>query len=101
MLGLAQELLEAQAGPRPELDEGLIRELACQSAGHLAPLAAFIGGLAAQEVMKVPPSPGSLLHGGWNTLMPGFHPGWYGGPKHLYSTVAGKGALKHLGSILS
>ncbi|XP_059588518.1 ubiquitin-like modifier-activating enzyme 1 [Alligator mississippiensis] len=52
VLGLAQELLEAQAGPRPELDEGLIRELACQSAGHLAPLAAFIGGLAAQEVMK-------------------------------------------------
>lgn len=44
-----------------ELDEELLRELAFQATGDLAPVNAFIGGLAAQEVMKVPttrvPSP--------------------------------------------
>lgn len=37
-----------------ELDEELVRELAFQATGDLAPVNAFIGGLAAQEVMKVP-----------------------------------------------
>lgn len=35
------------------LDIDLIRKLACVAAGDLAPMNAFIGGLAAQEVMKV------------------------------------------------
>uniref|UniRef100_A0A452I3T0 E1 ubiquitin-activating enzyme n=1 Tax=Gopherus agassizii TaxID=38772 RepID=A0A452I3T0_9SAUR len=35
-----------------KLNEGLIKELAYQAAGDLAPVNAFIGGLAAQEVMK-------------------------------------------------
>lgn len=37
-----------------ELDEELVRELSFQATGDLAPVNAFIGGLAAQEVMKVP-----------------------------------------------
>lgn len=36
-----------------ELDEELVRELSFQATGDLAPVNAFIGGLAAQEVMKV------------------------------------------------
>lgn len=36
-----------------ELDEALLKKLAYISAGDLAPINAFIGGLAAQEVMKV------------------------------------------------
>lgn len=36
-----------------ELDEALLKKLAYVSAGDLAPINAFIGGLAAQEVMKV------------------------------------------------
>ena len=35
------------------LNEDLIRKLAYVAAGDLAPINAFIGGLAAQEVMKV------------------------------------------------
>lgn len=35
-----------------ELDEELVRELAFQATGDLAPVNAFVGGLAAQEVMK-------------------------------------------------
>lgn len=35
------------------VDEDLIRKLAYVAAGDLAPINAFIGGLAAQEVMKV------------------------------------------------
>lgn len=35
------------------LDEDLIRKLSYVAAGDLAPINAFIGGLAAQEVMKV------------------------------------------------
>uniref|UniRef100_A0A8V5GU61 E1 ubiquitin-activating enzyme n=1 Tax=Melopsittacus undulatus TaxID=13146 RepID=A0A8V5GU61_MELUD len=38
--------------PGVELDEKLLQELAFQATGDLAPLNAFIGGLAAQEVMK-------------------------------------------------
>lgn len=43
-----------------ELDEELVRELAFQATGDLAPVNAFIGGLAAQEVMKVPCPQGHL-----------------------------------------
>lgn len=36
-----------------ELDEALLKKLAYVSAGDLAPINAFIGGVGAQEVMKV------------------------------------------------
>lgn len=42
-----------QAVQQDSLDEDLIRNLAYVAAGDLAPINAFIGGLAAQEVMKV------------------------------------------------
>ncbi|XP_069738900.1 ubiquitin-like modifier-activating enzyme 1 [Phaenicophaeus curvirostris] len=44
--------LAREAAPGEELDEELLRELAFQATGDLAPVNAFIGGLAAQEVMK-------------------------------------------------
>ncbi|CAI9181561.1 unnamed protein product [Rangifer tarandus platyrhynchus] len=49
------EAVKAQAPPavqQDSLDEDLIRKLAYVAAGDLAPMNAFIGGLAAQEVMK-------------------------------------------------
>lgn len=48
--------LTREVAPGAELDEELLRELAFQATGDLAPVNAFIGGLAAQEVMKVPPT---------------------------------------------
>ena len=36
-----------------QLDEALIKKMSFVAAGDLAPVNAFIGGLAAQEVMKV------------------------------------------------
>uniref|UniRef100_A0A8C1TDL5 Ubiquitin-activating enzyme E1 n=1 Tax=Cyprinus carpio TaxID=7962 RepID=A0A8C1TDL5_CYPCA len=35
-----------------QLDQAIIKKLSCMAAGDLAPINAFIGGLAAQEVMK-------------------------------------------------
>jgi ubiquitin-activating enzyme E1 len=55
---LAQSV-NAQALPAVQqdcLDIDLIRKLAYVAAGDLAPMNAFFGGLAAQEVMKVSPS---------------------------------------------
>lgn len=55
MVTLAQAV-NAQALPAVQqdcLDTDLIRKLAYVAAGDLAPMNAFIGGLAAQEVMKV------------------------------------------------
>ncbi|KAG5836012.1 hypothetical protein ANANG_G00250080 [Anguilla anguilla] len=51
---LTKELNESQSGAakQEQLDEGVLRKLAYVSAGDLAPVNAFIGGLAAQEVMK-------------------------------------------------
>lgn len=49
--------LTREVAPGVALDEELLRELAFQASGDLAPVNAFIGGLAAQEVMKVPPPP--------------------------------------------
>nr|CAI9690162.1 unnamed protein product [Rangifer tarandus platyrhynchus] len=49
------EAVKAQAPPavqQDNLDEDLIRKLAYVAAGDLAPMNAFIGGLAAQKVMK-------------------------------------------------
>ena len=45
--------LTREVAPGAELDEEMLRELAFQATGDLAPVNAFIGGLAAQEVMKV------------------------------------------------
>lgn len=36
-----------------ELDEDTVRQLSLVASGDLAPVSAFIGGLAAQEVVKV------------------------------------------------
>lgn len=36
-----------------ELDEALIKKISYLAAGDLSPVNAFIGGVAAQEVMKV------------------------------------------------
>ncbi|KAM4643666.1 LOW QUALITY PROTEIN: ubiquitin-like modifier-activating enzyme 1 [Amazona ochrocephala] len=47
MVALTRDL-----APGVELDEKLLQELAFQATGDLAPVNAFIGGLAAQEVMK-------------------------------------------------
>ncbi|XP_031801112.1 ubiquitin-like modifier-activating enzyme 1 isoform X2 [Sarcophilus harrisii] len=54
MVSLAQAIKES-ASPRllqEDLNEELVRQLAYMAAGDLAPINAFIGGLAAQEVMK-------------------------------------------------
>lgn len=55
MVGLAQVVNEASAPhvKQKTLDEELVQQLAYMAAGDLAPINAFIGGLAAQEVMKV------------------------------------------------
>ena len=44
--------LAGEGEDKIELDEKLIRELSYQARGDLAPMAAFFGGLAAQEVLK-------------------------------------------------
>uniref|UniRef100_A0A8C9ZB94 E1 ubiquitin-activating enzyme n=1 Tax=Sander lucioperca TaxID=283035 RepID=A0A8C9ZB94_SANLU len=54
LLTLAKEVNSAQTGSAKveQLDEALIKKLSFVAAGDLAPVDAFIGGLAAQEVMK-------------------------------------------------
>jgi ubiquitin-activating enzyme E1 len=49
MLKLAQGL---KASPEDELDEKLVKELSYQASGDIAPMVAFIGAFAAQEVLK-------------------------------------------------
>ncbi|KAL9030480.1 MAG: hypothetical protein Q9196_001398 [Gyalolechia fulgens] len=51
ILELAQDLA-GQGEDKVELDGKLIRELSYQAQGDLSPMAAFFGGLAAQEVLK-------------------------------------------------
>lgn len=46
------QALTADGDDKVELDEKLLRELSYQARGDLAPMAAFFGGLAAQEVLK-------------------------------------------------
>lgn len=55
LLALAGEVNAAQSdsAKQEELDQALLKKLSCVAAGDLAPVNAFIGGLAAQEVMKV------------------------------------------------
>jgi ubiquitin-activating enzyme E1 len=48
---LAQEINKTQEEPA-ELDEKILSELSFQARGDLSPMAAFFGGLAAQEVLK-------------------------------------------------
>lgn len=48
---LAQGISDNQTN-KVELDEKLLRELSYQARGDLGPMAAFFGGLAAQEVLK-------------------------------------------------
>jgi ubiquitin-activating enzyme E1 len=48
---IAKDIASKQEDP-VELDEKLIKELSYQAQGDLTPMAAFFGGLAAQEVLK-------------------------------------------------
>lgn len=59
LVALAEEANAAQTGSakQEQLDQAIIKKLSCLAAGDLAPVNAFIGGLAAQEVMKVIWSP--------------------------------------------
>uniref|UniRef100_A0A8C2JA29 E1 ubiquitin-activating enzyme n=1 Tax=Cyprinus carpio TaxID=7962 RepID=A0A8C2JA29_CYPCA len=54
LVALAEEVNAAQTGSakQEQLDQAIIKKLSCMAAGDLAPINAFIGGLAAQEVMK-------------------------------------------------
>lgn len=52
VFNLAQEIKKQYQGDEVELDEKLIKELSYQARGDLSPMAAFFGGLAAQEVLK-------------------------------------------------
>ncbi|KAL9107423.1 MAG: hypothetical protein Q9227_007707 [Pyrenula ochraceoflavens] len=51
VVGYAKSLAKA-AGLEVDIDEKLITELSYQAQGDLSPMAAFFGGLAAQEVLK-------------------------------------------------
>ena len=46
------QTLAGERDDKVELDEKLLKELSYQARGDLAPMAAFFGGLAAQEVLK-------------------------------------------------
>jgi ubiquitin-activating enzyme E1 len=48
---LSQEIA-SQGAEKVEIDEKLIKELSYQARGDLSPVAAFFGGMAAQEVLK-------------------------------------------------
>lgn len=52
-MALAAELNSKVDRKVEELDEKLLREFASQASGDLCPMQAVIGGMAAQEVMKV------------------------------------------------
>uniref|UniRef100_A0A673LPX8 E1 ubiquitin-activating enzyme n=1 Tax=Sinocyclocheilus rhinocerous TaxID=307959 RepID=A0A673LPX8_9TELE len=54
LVALAEEANAAQTGSakQEQLDQAIIKKLSCMAAGDLAPINAFIGGLAAQEVLK-------------------------------------------------
>ncbi len=52
VFALAKSLASKSAEP-VELNEKYIKELAFQARGDLAPMNAFLGGLVAQEVLKV------------------------------------------------
>lgn len=73
LLTLVKELNSTQTGSAKveQLDEALLKKLSYVAAGDLAPVNAFIGGLAAQEVMKVsllPHNPVAFLYVGAETV---------------------------------
>lgn len=51
LLNMVKEL--NAVAPLEELDEAAVKKLSYTARGDLAPMNAFIGGLAAQEVIKV------------------------------------------------
>ncbi|KXL43568.1 hypothetical protein M433DRAFT_3558 [Acidomyces richmondensis BFW] len=51
MVKLTKEVADTMED-KPELDEKIIKELSYQARGDISPMAAFFGGLAAQEVLK-------------------------------------------------
>ena len=53
MLAMAKEINSSSGAKVEELDEDVIRQLAYQATGDVCPMQAVIGGIAAQEVMKV------------------------------------------------
>lgn len=53
VVGLAQSLEPLKGTKEESLDEALLRRIALSSAGTLSPMAAILGGVAAQEVLKV------------------------------------------------
>jgi len=61
VLKITQELA-GQESEKIEVDEKLIKELSYQAQGDLSPMAAFFGGLAAQEVMKAVSGKFSPVH---------------------------------------
>lgn len=63
LVALAGEVNGSLTGSakQEQLDEALMKKLSSVAAGDLAPVNAFIGGLAAQEVMKVRAVTGPLL----------------------------------------
>ena len=52
-VGVAKEVNDKSGAKCEELDESLLKEVAYGAAGDLCPMAAVIGGITAQEVMKV------------------------------------------------
>nr|XP_006978401.2 ubiquitin-like modifier-activating enzyme 7 isoform X3 [Peromyscus maniculatus bairdii] len=52
VVGLAQSLEPLKGTKEESLDEALLRRIALSSAGTLSPMAAILGGVAAQEVLK-------------------------------------------------
>lgn len=53
MVGLAQDLEPLRGTEEESLDGALLRTVVLSSAGSLSPMAAILGGVAAQEALKV------------------------------------------------
>ena len=52
-VSIAKEVNEKSGAKQDELDEGLMKSFAYQVTGDVCPMQAVIGGITAQEVMKV------------------------------------------------
>lgn len=52
-MGLAQDLEPLRGTEEESLDGALLRTIVLSSAGSLSPMAAILGGVAAQEALKV------------------------------------------------
>lgn len=52
-LAICKELNAGSANAIEELNEDVLKEFSYQSRGDICPIQAFIGGITAQEVMKV------------------------------------------------